>query len=89
MRLVRRRISRFLAIETGIEGGCRNWRGAVPGRLQAAIDALASAGLSLESDGMSVVEFCTRQGGVQGFSAVWEASRRPTAIVAFSDISAC
>lgn len=79
----------FLAIETGIEGGYRNWHGAVLRRLQGAIDALASEGLSLESDGMSVVEVpCTRQGGVQGFSAVWDAPTRPTAIVAFSDIIA-
>ena len=83
-----RRIA-FLAIETGIEGGYRNWHGAVLRRLEGAQTALAQHGLTTESEGISIVEVpCTRQGGVQGLQAVWAQADRPTAIVAFSDIIA-
>ncbi len=83
-----RRIA-FLAIETGIEGGHRNWHGAVLRRLQGAMTALAEYDLTTESQGITVTEVpCTRPGGVQGFAAVWSAEERPTAIVAFSDIIA-
>ena len=79
----------IFAIETGIEGGYRNWHGAVLRRLEGAQTALAEHGLTTESEGISIVEVpCTRQGGVQGLQAVWAQAERPTAIVAFSDIIA-
>jgi DNA-binding LacI/PurR family transcriptional regulator len=79
----------FLAIETGIEGGYRNWHGAVLRRLQGAMTALAEHGLTTESDGITVIEVpCTREGGVYGLQQVWAMHEKPTAIVAFSDIIA-
>jgi DNA-binding LacI/PurR family transcriptional regulator len=53
------------------------------------MSALASADLTLESPGISVLEVaCTRAGGVRGFEQVWASAEKPTAIVAFSDIVA-
>lgn len=83
-----RRIA-FLALETGVEGGYGNWRGPVLRRIQGAMSALASADLTLESPGISVLEVaCTRAGGVRGFEQVWASAEKPTAVVAFSDIVA-
>lgn len=84
-----RRIA-FFALETGVDGGYRNWRGPVLRRINGAIEALAEHGLTLESDGVSVHEVpCTRPGGVRAFKDLWEhEGDRPTAIVAFSDIIA-
>jgi DNA-binding LacI/PurR family transcriptional regulator len=79
----------ILAIETGIEGGYAHWRGPMLRRMQGAIAALSAYDLTLESDGISVHEVpCTRQGGVRAFQEIWAGDRRPTAIVAFSDIIA-
>ena len=79
----------ILAIETGIEGGYRHWRGPMLRRMQGAIDALATVGLTPASEGISVVEVpCTRAGGSRAFQELWASDHRPTAIVAFSDIIA-
>ena len=79
----------ILAIETGIEGGYRHWRGPMLRRMQGAIDALATVGLTPASEGISVVEVaCTRAGGSRAFQELWASNNRPTAIVAFSDIIA-
>lgn len=83
-----RRIA-FLALETGTEGGPRNWRGPVLRRTQGVIAALAGAGLDLESDGIELIEVpCTRPGGVAALQTLWARDEPPTAIVAFSDIIA-
>src|SRR5690606_3924148 len=83
-----RRIA-FLALETGVEGGYGNWRGPVLRRIQGAMSALASADLTLESPGISVLGVAgTRAGGVRGFEQVWASAEKPTAVVAFSDIVA-
>lgn len=83
-----RRIA-IVAIETGIEGGYRNWRGPVLRRMQGAITALASQGLTPDSDEVTVLEVpCTRAGGAAAFQQLWAQTERPTAIVAFSDIIA-
>lgn len=79
----------FLALETGIVGGPDHWRGPMLRRVLGVRSALAAAGLSLDSDGVSILEVpCTRQGGVEGFRRLFEAAEPPTAIVAFSDIIA-
>ena len=79
----------ILAIETGIEGGYRHWRGPMLRRMQGAIDALATVGLTPASEGITVVEVpCTRAGGSRAFQELWASDHRPTAIVAFSDIIA-
>src|SRR5690606_27667574 len=83
-----RRIA-FLAIETGIVGGPAGWHGPVLRRIEGAVAALREAGLSLDSDGISVLEVpCTRKGGSDAFRSRWDAAERPTAIIAFSDIIA-
>lgn len=88
LNLGHRRIA-IVAIETDTDGGYRNWRGPVLRRMQGAIAALASRGLTPESDGITVLETpCTRAGGAAAFHQLWERSERPTAIVAFSDIIA-
>jgi DNA-binding LacI/PurR family transcriptional regulator len=79
----------FLAFETGVEGGYANWRGPVRRRMHGAVSALAGRGLTLESEGITVLEVpCTRPGGVRAFQELWNGPGRPTAIVAFSDIIA-
>src|SRR5690606_6184174 len=79
----------FLAIETGTAGGPAGWHGPVLRRIDGAAEALRQHGLSLESDGISVLEVpCTRKGGADGFQQIWETADRPTAIIAFSDIIA-
>lgn len=83
-----RRIA-FVAFETGLTGGYRTWRGPVLRRMQGAIAGLSSAGLTPESEGISVLEVpCTRAGGAAAFRELWGGDDRPTAIVAFSDIIA-
>ncbi len=79
----------IVAFETGTTGGYKNWRGPVRRRADGAIAALASQGLTPESDGISLVEVaCTRAGGVAAFRELWARQDRPTAIVTFSDIIA-
>ncbi len=83
-----RRIA-FVAFETGTSGGYRNWKGPVRRRMQGAADGLASAGMTTESEGITVLEApCTRSGGASAFRALWDVPKPPTAIVAFSDIIA-
>lgn len=84
-----RRIA-LVAFETGVEGGHGNWRGPVRRRMEGAVRALDARGLSLQSDGIRVLEVpCTRPGGVEAFRQLWAlGADRPTAIVAFSDIIA-
>jgi DNA-binding LacI/PurR family transcriptional regulator len=83
-----RRIA-IVAIETGVEGGHEAWRGPVKRRIQGALSALDAAGLSLDDEGITLLEVpCTRRGGVEAFHRVWAAEVRPTAILCFSDIIA-
>jgi DNA-binding LacI/PurR family transcriptional regulator len=79
----------FVAIETDTPGGYRNWRGPVQRRMQGVIEALSAAGMTPESDGITIIETpCTRAGGVAAFRELWTRRERPTAMVAFSDIIA-
>lgn len=79
----------FVAFETGVEEGRGGWKGAVQRRMLGAAAGLLSAGLTPDSDGMSIIETpCTQSGGVSAFHRLWNQSVRPTAIVAFSDIIA-
>jgi len=79
----------FVAFETGTEGGWTQWRGPVRRRMQGAVAALASAGLTPQSDGVQVLEVpCTRAGGANAFHRLWAGADRPTVIVTFSDIMA-
>lgn len=88
LELGHRRIA-VLAIETGIEGGYRNWRGPMLRRMDGVRAALQAFGLDADSEGIDVLEVpCTRQAGARAFEQLWAADDRPTAIVAFSDIIA-
>jgi DNA-binding LacI/PurR family transcriptional regulator len=79
----------ILAIETGIEGGHTHWRGPMLRRMNGVRAALSAYGLDVDSDGIEVREIpCTRQAGARAFEELWSADKRPTAIVAFSDIIA-
>jgi DNA-binding LacI/PurR family transcriptional regulator len=79
----------FVAIETDTPGGYRNWRGPVQRRMQGVIEALSAAGMTPESEGITIIETpCTRAGGVAAFRELWTRRERPTAMVAFSDIIA-
>ncbi len=79
----------FLAIETGVAGGWPQWQGPVRRRPEGIQRALAVAGLSLDDDGVEVLEVsCTRSGGAEAFRTLWARDSHPTAIVAFSDIIA-
>jgi len=83
-----RRIA-IVAIETGIDGGYRHWHGPVRRRMQGVIQGLAGAGLTPESEGITICEVaCTREGGAEAFRTLWADTERPTALVAFSDIIA-
>ena len=58
-------------------------------RLAGAIAALETSGLSLKSRSVRLVEvLATHQAGGDAFRRLWAARRRPTAVVAFSDIVA-
>jgi DNA-binding LacI/PurR family transcriptional regulator len=79
----------FLALETGIEGGPLKWRGPMLRRITGVVQALRGVGLTLDSDGVTVLEVpCTREGGARGFKELNARDNPPTAIVAFSDIIA-
>lgn len=79
----------FIAFETGVEGGRAQWRGAVRQRLDGVVRGLAAGGLSLDDDGVEMIEAPnTRSGGTAAFRGIWSRPERPTAIVAFSDIIA-
>ena len=83
-----RRIA-IVTFDTAAEDGYRAWRGAAFRRMQGVTNALASVGLTPESDGISIVEVpCTRLGGAKAFRDLWQRYERPTAIVTFSDIIA-
>ncbi len=83
-----RRIA-ILGFESGENGVWQRWRGAMRWRLGGYSEALATAGLSPESPGISILE-CenTREGGERAFRRLWGRSTRPTAVVAMSDIIA-
>jgi len=79
----------FVAIDTGTFDGYPTWRGPVRKRMDGCVAALATVGLTLDDDSITIVEVpCTRQGGEEAFGILWARPERPTAIVAFSDIIA-
>lgn len=83
-----RRIA-FVTIETGTEGGRREWRGPVRRRMDGAVESLASAGIDPDGPEITVSEApSTRAGGAEAFRRLWALESRPTAIVAFSDVLA-
>lgn len=83
-----RRIT-FMVYETDMDNNPANWSGSARKRMDAALDVLAEHDLSLETQGIEVLQVpCTRQGGADGFMKIWAEDDHPTAIIAFSDIIA-
>lgn len=79
----------FVAFDTGVSGGYRNWSGPVRRRMDGVRQSLRSAGTSIDHPDVTVLEVpCTRAGGVEAFRRLWDMPERPTAVVAFSDILA-
>lgn len=78
-----------LAFESGKVGGPAGWQGPLSRRLAGLRDALDAAGPSIDDPRIEVREVpCTRVAGADALRAAWAEGRRPTAVVAFSDIIA-
>ncbi len=70
-------------------GDWRRWTGTLARRLQGYAEALAAAGLSLESPQVRILEAeNTLEGGAQAFQRLWSSAPRPTAVAAMSDVLA-
>jgi alanine racemase len=79
----------MLCIESGKAGGIEEYTGTLAARLAGYRAALAEYGLSLDDPGIQIVEAPTSwEGGQQAFERLWATERRPTAVVAMSDIMA-
>lgn len=78
-----------LAFEAGPDRPDDGFRGPLGRRIAGLQDALGDHGLSLDSDGIELLEVpCTRSAGYDATREILARDRRPTAIVALSDILA-
>src|SRR5262249_18796042 len=83
-----RRIA-VICIESGKAGHIEEYTGTLAARLAGYREALEARGLSLDAPDIQVIGASTSwEGGMAAFEQLWESSRRPTAIVAMSDIIA-
>jgi alanine racemase len=79
----------LVCIESGKAGHIEEYTGTLAARLAGYRAALAEYGLSLEDPGIQLLEAPTSwEGGQAAFEQLWAAERRPTAVVAMSDIIA-
>jgi alanine racemase len=79
----------LVCIESGKAGHIEEYTGTLAARLAGYRAALDEYGLSLEDPGIQLLEAPTSwEGGQAAFEQLWAAERRPTAIVAMSDIIA-
>lgn len=79
----------IVAFEAGVHETGPRYRGPLARRIEGITDALADAGLRLNSPGIAVTEApCDREGGQQAFRRLCARPDRPTAILALSDILA-
>lgn len=79
----------LVCIESGKAGQIDAYTGTLAARLAGYRAALAEYGLSLDDPAVQLVETPTSwEGGQAAFEQIWAAERRPTAIVAMSDIIA-
>ncbi|HIC88861.1 MAG TPA: LacI family transcriptional regulator [Anaerolineae bacterium] len=76
----------IVAFESGKEGRWREYTGTLGRRLAGYLEALATVGLPLDSPDVHILE-CENsvEGGAEAFRHLWQASSRPTAILAMSD----
>lgn len=78
-----------VAFESGKEGGWREYTGTLRWRLAGYLDALGGVGLSLDGPHVQILETeDSIEGGAEAFRRLWQASPRPTVIMAMSDIIA-
>jgi alanine racemase len=78
-----------VCIESGKAGQIEEYTGTLAARLAGYREALEARGLGLDAPGVHVLEAATSwEGGQAAFQQLWESGRRPTAIVAMSDIIA-
>lgn len=79
----------IVAFESGKEGQWRRYTGTLHRRLSGFLDALATIQLSLDTPNVQLLE-CENSlsGGMEAFRQLWQASPRPTVILAMSDIIA-
>jgi len=83
-----RRIA-MICIESGKAGQIEEYTGTLAARLAGYREALEARGLALDSADVQVLEAATSwEGGQAAFDQLWGSGRRPTAIVAMSDIMA-
>jgi alanine racemase len=83
-----RRIA-VISIESGKAGHIEQYTGTLAARLAGYREALEARGLALDAPNIQVVEAATSwEGGQAAFEQLWDSGRRPTAIVAMSDIIA-
>jgi DNA-binding LacI/PurR family transcriptional regulator len=79
----------LLCIESGKAGQVEEYTGTLGARLAGYRAALAEYGLGLDNPDIQIVEAASSwEGGQAAFKQIWSARRRPTAIVAMSDILA-
>jgi len=79
----------MVCIESGKAGQIEEYTGTLAARLSGYRAALAEYGLALGDPGIQMVEAPTSwEGGQQAFEQLWAGDRRPTAVVAMSDIMA-
>jgi DNA-binding LacI/PurR family transcriptional regulator len=83
-----RRIA-MICIESGKAGQIEEYTGTLAARLAGYREALEAHGLALGAPDIQMIEAATSwEGGQSAFEQLWSADRRPTAIVAMSDIMA-
>ena len=79
----------LVPFESGTGGDIAAYRGTLARRMAGYADALASVEMTLDHPGVTIIETpCTREGGYDAFAALWRRERRPTAVIALSDIIA-
>ncbi len=79
----------ILAIRSGKRCHYQEYQGTLRLRMNGYLAAMADFGLKIDNRHIRLVEcVCTEKGGKLGFQTTWKARRRPTALVAMSDIIA-
>jgi DNA-binding LacI/PurR family transcriptional regulator len=83
-----RRIA-IICIEAGVATKIEKYTGTLAARLAGYREALEAHGLALDAPNIQMIQTPTSwEGGQAAFEHLWNAERRPTAIVAMSDIMA-